>query len=391
MSKLQVSQNGTQTPVAGTKSFDFKNFAGDAMNFMGSDAGQNAIGDVVNKAITSVDQFKTANAESNSALKAGMQWQAGYDTTTKVLDTVGQFSPVFAAIAAGFKIGDAIGKKTNNFKSNTLMSDKVNANPFFTGSTWAANEQDRLMKGYNSLNGFGKSAYLRKNGVSMKNQLAGNKKTRQQNTLSLALTGITQLPFFLKLNTDELKRKEDEQNRAMLQAQNIVTQSEHINQGIANFGTTQQQANKIQKMGGIKPAMVGKKGMKLDMKASKELIAKWNLNPETSNPKPETLKQGGSIIVEGARHHEKNEIPIDGITEKGVPVISIEEGGEIEQHAEVEGGELIFSHEVTTKVLELKKDGSKEAAIEAGKIIAKEIIKNTKNAKTIVSDPKPET
>ena len=49
----------------------------------------------------------------------------------------------------------------------------------------------------------------------------------------------------------------------------------------------------------------------------------------------------------------------------------------MKQHAEIERNEIIFRLEVTKKLEELMKDGSNDAAIEAGKLLAHEIINNT--------------
>jgi hypothetical protein len=68
---------------------------------------------------------------------------------------------------------------------------------------------------------------------------------------------------------------------------------------------------------------------------------------------------------------------MEGITKKGIPVISESEGGEIEQQAEIERSEIIFRLEATKKLEELAKDGSDEAAIEAGKLLTHEILHNT--------------
>lgn len=67
---------------------------------------------------------------------------------------------------------------------------------------------------------------------------------------------------------------------------------------------------------------------------------------------------------------------LEGITPKGIPVITQEEGG-IVQHAEVERSEIIFTKEVTDKLEELRKIGTDEAAIEAGKLLASQIMENT--------------
>lgn len=65
------------------------------------------------------------------------------------------------------------------------------------------------------------------------------------------------------------------------------------------------------------------------------------------------------------------------MTKKGIPVVTVTENGDLEQVAEIERKELILRLEVTQKLEELMKDGSDEAAIEAGKLLVKEIIKNT--------------
>lgn len=67
----------------------------------------------------------------------------------------------------------------------------------------------------------------------------------------------------------------------------------------------------------------------------------------------------------------------DNLTKKGIPVVSEKEGGDLEQQAEIEREEIIFRLEVTKKLEELSKDGSDEAAIEAGKLLTEEILNNT--------------
>lgn len=102
------------------------------------------------------------------------------------------------------------------------------------------------------------------------------------------------------------------------------------------------------------------------------------------------FQKGGSfnIIPEGALHARKHNIDLEGITKKGIPVISKSEGGEIQQQAEIEHSEIIFRLEVTQKLEELAKineDSDKtqkekdEAAIEAGKLLVEEILHNTED------------
>ena len=106
------------------------------------------------------------------------------------------------------------------------------------------------------------------------------------------------------------------------------------------------------------------------------------------------FKDGGTInvIPEGALHARKHHLEelnpeLEGITKKGIPVISQGEGGEVIQQAEVERSEIIFRLEVTNKLEELRKryketDSQEEKdtiAIEAGKLLTQEIMENTKD------------
>lgn len=91
-----------------------------------------------------------------------------------------------------------------------------------------------------------------------------------------------------------------------------------------------------------------------------------------------------NVIGEGKYHAHKNHLnevseEFEDLTKKGIPVVTLEEGGELSQLAEIEKKEIIFRLEVTTKLEELYEDGSDEAAIEAGKLLAIEICENTQD------------
>ena len=127
---------------------------------------------------------------------------------------------------------------------------------------------------------------------------------------------------------------------------------------------------------------VGKQGMKLMSIEQAKLILMMRKNVEQKEL--QIFANGGAIniIPEGARHSRLNHLDevhddFEDVTKKGIPVVTPTENGNLEQVAEVECGEIIFSKSVTEKLEELMKDGSDEAAIEAGKLLVKEIIKNT--------------
>ena len=94
---------------------------------------------------------------------------------------------------------------------------------------------------------------------------------------------------------------------------------------------------------------------------------------ELETPEIEETNQK-NLIPEGALHKNKHHMEhTEGLTQKGIPVID----NDGEQQAEIELDEIIFTLEVTKKLEELYKEGTDEAAIEAGKLLVKEILFNT--------------
>lgn len=98
-----------------------------------------------------------------------------------------------------------------------------------------------------------------------------------------------------------------------------------------------------------------------------------------------------NVIVEGAYHAHKNHLDevnpeLSDMTPKGIPVATEDASGNKTQVAEIEVGELILTKDLTDKLEKLYKDGSDEAAIEAGMLFANEIIDNTVDNKGGVLD-----
>ena len=118
---------------------------------------------------------------------------------------------------------------------------------------------------------------------------------------------------------------------------------------------------------------VGKKGMKLT-----DRIKQFKSQQEECKSKPKNL------IPSGALHARKNNIETEyHITSKGIPVI-MEEGGKAEQIAEIEHSEIILTLDLTKRLEDLYEEyessEGKERdkyAIEAGKILTREILHNT--------------
>ena len=100
------------------------------------------------------------------------------------------------------------------------------------------------------------------------------------------------------------------------------------------------------------------------------------------------FKSGGAmnVIPDGALHARKHNMDIEGITKKGIPVVSEDENGNIEQQAEIERCELLLRKSVTEHIEKLYKQYFQEditqkdkekLELEAGKLLAEEILYNT--------------
>lgn len=181
-----------------------------------------------------------------------------------------------------------------------------------------------------------------------------------------------------KINS--LIREADRQNRLITDISLTNTQRKASDYGLdlAQQNLNRYAGNNYQNM------HIGKHGMKLmSIEECRRIL-------EVRKEEVQAFHNGGvigvdiNVIPEGKYHAHKNHLgdlseEFEDLTKKGIPVVAHSEGGEIEQVAEIEKMELIFRLEVTEKLEELFKDGSDEAMIEAGKLIAYEIMENTQD------------
>lgn len=107
------------------------------------------------------------------------------------------------------------------------------------------------------------------------------------------------------------------------------------------------------------------------------------------------VSQEQSVLPDGALHRNKHNLDLEHVTNKGVPVVTIDGDADtfdeikahedsIKQHAEVESLEVIFSKELTDFIEEKRKEwhqtGSNEVLEEVGKRVTKELLENTKDS-----------
>lgn len=111
-----------------------------------------------------------------------------------------------------------------------------------------------------------------------------------------------------------------------------------------------------------------------------------------------------SIIPEGTLHKNKHHLDVEGVTKKGIPVITVEDDSAetledikeqedtIVQHAEIESQEVIYNKELTDYVEDSLKEWeeSKEDSIliEVGKRICKELLFNTEDPDNLIKQQK---
>lgn len=131
---------------------------------------------------------------------------------------------------------------------------------------------------------------------------------------------------------------------------------------------------------------MGRKGMKIQ---SLEEIRELLKNRVIEELDVQKFAEGGSLMPAGKLHKELSHInelgeQYEDLTRKGIPVVTLDEGGALQQVAEVEKDEWIWNLEFTQQIEALWKDGSEEAMIEAGKLLTEELLRNTNDISGII-------
>lgn len=267
------------------------------------------------------------NSDNSTAKTAGMA-DAGVDA---VASAASAFGPVGMAVGAALKLTNSIG---GGLMGKMKFTENKNLASGFGG-----------VSKNNSDVAFGTEAY-NKAGLAGKlfSSSSQKRKIAEANNQSTIAASIT-----------------DTSNKQIGASQ--------ISQGMFGIGLS----NKLNGNSYTDPnkqVVTGKKGLKI------KPINKFEMGGIVKN-----------IIISGALHarkhnlHELDEFKEAKMTTKGVPVISRENGGEIIQQAEFEKNEILFTKEVTDKLTDLFNKNTEESQIEAGKLLAYEITKNTIDSK----------
>lgn len=188
----------------------------------------------------------------------------------------------------------------------------------------------------------------------------------------------------------DLKRR-NEQAQLALKAKDIVDDVKFEQEARMNSVDNVIQRNQIALSGGINTSMLAaKKGGKLQR--LNKFITKAQYGAKL---KKVEVSEEPNLLPEGELHKNKHDDFDLPVTKKGIPVITVENGAEIntiidlqenkediQQHAEIERSEVIFSKELTDYIEEARKkwhNGDDSVLLEVGKRVTKELLQNTQD------------
>ena len=285
-----------------------------------------------------------------------------------------------AAANMAMQINPAIG---GAMKVGGLVSDGINA---ITGGTDGMTTQDSIFSStLGNLTGLGiiNSAFgKRANTINKDNETWEQQGSAYGGSLAKVDDALTKSGKKYGLFSNRARKRANAQISEAKRQQNLVAD---INEEAQDAFTASNYSgiglrNQIALNGGYRSMAIGRNGIKI---LDKELQWANSILNKTKASVPE-FKSGGkvNVIPEGALHKNKHHLEdvnpeFKDVTNKGIPVVSKEDGGELVQHAEIERNEIIFNLDVTNKLEELMKKGDDESAIEAGKLLVHEILNNT--------------
>ena len=326
------------------------------------------IGSTVNVASQVADVVRPFMPENNA-------YQGPKGSITRGID-----SAYDAAANMAMQINPVIG---GAMKVGGLVSDGINA---ITGGTDGMTTQDSIFSStLGNLTGLGiiNSAFgKRANTINKDNETWEQQGSAYGGSLAKVDDALTKSGKKYGLFSNRARKKANAQISEAKRQQNLVAD---INEEAQDAFTASNYSgiglrNQIALNGGYRSMAIGRNGIKI---LDKELQWANSILNKTKASVPE-FKSGGkvNVIPEGALHKNKHHLEdinpeFKDVTNKGIPVVSKEDGGELVQHAEIERNEIIFNLDVTNKLEELMKKGDDESAIEAGKLLVHEILNNT--------------
>lgn len=346
-----------------------------AGNIMGSAA--DVIGNIIPK-------------KQQSELTEGLNsaYDAAADQMMKVNPIVGGAMKVGGMISDGLT---AMGVGTDGMTGADKILDSkfLKLTPFGLANAIGAKAADKINKDEEAFAQVGSSYGSTTNDVDEAGKKSGKK------------YGLFSRKAWRKANAQIREAK-----RQQLVMGDIADQASQDNLTQASMSDIYSNKAQFESQGGFNNRMsVGKHGMKMFNKKNvlrarknaqnakilksqqENIIDSRNKNDNNDLQQAQQFKNGGkvNVIPDGALHARLNHLDVENITNKGIPVIA-KKGDKIEQQAEVEVNEIIFHKELTLKLEKLWREGTDEAAIEAGKLLVKEILENTEDNTGLIDE-----
>lgn len=341
-----------------------------------SQFGQSPLGQSVLGAADAAANGISAIGQMNSKVDVLPEQQMAKDMLTNIAS---KFGPWGQAAAAAYKIVDAVGNMTGT-NLDGLSKDQTDAAGISGIARFANNAAGVLAPLAGLFTGDTIDAYNSKDVQELSNAFGG---TAMDIDTANTMGGKSYLFGKRKANKFIESMNNNVDTLTTLNRTNSIRKNSAYGTDLA-----QQNLNLYNGASAADRTYVGKEGLKLiSANEAKSMLER----KEFREALIKSFQNGGvigvdtNILPEGALHKDLNHLedvnPEVGeeVTTKGIPVVVTDSEGNIEQVAEIEKEEIILRKELTDKIEELWKDGSEEAMIEAGKLLAEEIITNTQD------------
>lgn len=315
---------------------------------------------------------------------ARSEYNVGTQFIGSAISKAASFNPVTAGINAAVEIGNAAAKlagvenKEYNMNDvNTVGLDKASAriNNLLNSKFSFLGAFAPDYKGPATIQNIEKAG-IGYSGLVAKNRAFNNMKGRH-------IVGGRQLGILGKEHDKQINTLNDISYKEKRMESNYAPQLLAANNQMIYNGYTPSLT--LHKHGGTIPELDEVRSIMQSLQSKKQ---------EIISEEPQKFQLGGkmNMIVTGALHARKHNLEelnpnLEGeITKKGIPVVTFDDGGEVDQQlAEVEQAEIIMTLDTTKTIEEYYKDyknadTNKEAdniALECGKFLVDQILKNT--------------
>lgn len=319
----------------------------------------------------------TPGKSFSDSLKEGLK---SFGTQLKT-DALGQAPQLAEGALEAFGV-----KKADNL-SGAEQTFSKGADLAFQAGLKSGNPVLMLPKGLDILNQYG--------GKSAKKQGTIGLETGPYDFQTSALAGQKFSLFgnSKRKKVNALTKRVDTHN---LMAANATYKAQQENLAASNSWGDIADANQQRLLGGLDTRVLSAKlGTKINPSKLRNIAKKVKGNSKKEDV--EKFENGGkmNVIPDGALHARLNHLDEElGVTSKGIPVVTFDDGGEITQHAEIEINEIIFNKDTTDQIehyfkLYKKAESEQEKnkiAIECGKFLVEEILENTDDRTGLIEE-----